>query len=345
MRRRTVVAGIAALTLAAAGCGSGGGGQASIDDKPTATTDSAGGGGGFPVTIEHAKGKTTIEAKPERVVTVGYTDQEPLLALGIKPVGVMDWFGERPYGDWPWEKPLWGGTQPDIIGGGGEKPSLEKIAALDPDLIIGLYSGGDDVDKTFYDKLTAIAPTVLNDAKYADYTTPWQEMTLVAGKATGQEDKAKQLIKDIEDRFAKVRQEHPEFAEQTAAVVDAGNSPKSYYPFASTDPRGQFMTNLGFKPSTELDAKIGKQFGIELSPEQLQLLEVDRLVLLINPKQAEALKKNQLFQQLKVAKEGRVIYLPYDEQDKVGASLAFNSVLSIPYGIDKLVPLLTAKTG
>jgi iron complex transport system substrate-binding protein len=339
VQRRTVLGGIAGLALAAAGCGTGS--QRSIDDRPTSTATA---GTGFPVTIAHAKGKTTIQAKPERVVTVGYTDQEPLLALGIKPVGVMDWFGERPYGDWPWEKPLWGSTQPTIIGGGGEKPSLEKIAELDPDLVIGLYAGGDDIDQAFYDKLTAIAPTVLNDPKYADYTTPWQDMTFVAGQATGQENKAKQLIKSIEDKFANARKDHPEFADQTAVVVDAGTAPKSYYAFASSDPRGQFMTNLGFQKAPAVDEKIGKQFGIEISPEQLDLLDVGRLILLINPKEAEILKKDPLLQQLDVAKEGRIVYLPYDEGDKVGASLAFNSVLSIPYGIDHLVPLLTAKT-
>jgi iron complex transport system substrate-binding protein len=42
-----------------------------------------------------------------------------------------------------------------------------------------------------------------------------------------------------------------------------------------------------------------------------------------------------------VAREGRAIFLPY-EDPPVGAALSFNSVLSIPYAIDQVLPLLTA---
>ena len=65
---------------------------------PSATT----GGGGFPVTIEHKYGETTITEQPERVVTVGFADQDALLALGVMPVGIRDWYGEQPFATWPW---------------------------------------------------------------------------------------------------------------------------------------------------------------------------------------------------------------------------------------------------
>ena len=67
------------------GCGS--------DEEP-ASSRSSSPSSAFPVKIEHALGTTTIPAEPKRVVVVGYTDQEPLLALGVRPVGAMDWFGQ-----------------------------------------------------------------------------------------------------------------------------------------------------------------------------------------------------------------------------------------------------------
>ena len=42
----------------------------------------------FPVTIDHALGSTTIEAKPERVVTWGWSAQDAVLGLGVTPVGM-----------------------------------------------------------------------------------------------------------------------------------------------------------------------------------------------------------------------------------------------------------------
>jgi iron complex transport system substrate-binding protein len=316
--------------LLLAACGS--------DDEPEPAGSKA--SAGFPVTIEHARGKTVIPAAPKRVVTIGYTDHEILLALGIRPVGAMDWFGERPYGKWPWEKPRWGGDTPEIIGAGGKGYNVEKIASLRPDLIIGLYAGADDLDKATYDKLSQIAPTVGPSPEHDDYTTPWQEMTRVAGRAVGKEARANELIAGIERRFADVRRRHPEFADQTAVVVDAGTAPKAYWAFASDDPRGQFMRDLGFKPSPAIDKTAGDKFGFELSPERLELLDVDRLVLLVDPKPAARLKADRLFRSLKVAREERVTYLRYYTDPPVGAALAFNSVLSIPYGIDGVLPLL-----
>src|SRR4051812_46130187 len=41
-----------------------------------------------PVSITHAFGTTTIDAKPERVATVQWANHEVPLALGIVPVGM-----------------------------------------------------------------------------------------------------------------------------------------------------------------------------------------------------------------------------------------------------------------
>ena len=50
----------------------------------------------YPLTIEHKHGSTTIDKAPERIVTVGLLEQDPLLALGVTPVGTTEWFGEHP---------------------------------------------------------------------------------------------------------------------------------------------------------------------------------------------------------------------------------------------------------
>ena len=56
----------------------------------------------FPVTVEHKFGKTTIESEPKRVVTVGYTDQDAALAVGVVPVAVGDFLGGYDWRERPW---------------------------------------------------------------------------------------------------------------------------------------------------------------------------------------------------------------------------------------------------
>ncbi len=66
-------------------------------------------GDGFPVTIEHKYGSTEIGAQPQRVVTIGFTDHDVVLARGVGPVGVGTdddgYSKDQPFGIWPWAQP------------------------------------------------------------------------------------------------------------------------------------------------------------------------------------------------------------------------------------------------
>jgi len=92
--RRRFLAGLSVLAVAPvlAACGSDGSesGGAAKPSSSGAPEESA-----FPVTIKHKWGETTIEKAPERVVCIGLTDQDTLMALGIVPVGVTYWFGDE----------------------------------------------------------------------------------------------------------------------------------------------------------------------------------------------------------------------------------------------------------
>jgi ferric hydroxamate transport system substrate-binding protein len=77
---------------------------------------------------------------------------ENLLALGIQPVGVADIRGYQKYVN---VQPSLAESVVDI--GTRQEPSLEAIAQLKPDLILGVELR----HQTIYDTLSAIAPTLL----------------------------------------------------------------------------------------------------------------------------------------------------------------------------------------
>ncbi len=317
MHSRLLAAVFAAAALIVAGCGD--------SDEPTISSK--------PRTVVHALGTTTVPANPKRIVTVGYSDHETVLALGLKPVGAMDWFGEKTFGKWAWEKPAWGGDLPTIVSQDSFEIDFEKVASLRPDLILGIYA---ELKKLDYDKLSKIAPTVAQSKDSEAYQTPWQEQTRAIAKAVGREEKGAELIKETEGLFADFRKRHPELAQQTATIADAGAAPKNVYAFSERDPRGQVLQALGFNGSPPLAKRIGRKFGAEIAQERFDLLDVDRLFLLIDLPARKRLERDALFSRLAVAREGRVTNLAYYSGDQLGAALAFNTVLSLPYALKGL---------
>ncbi|KUL57129.1 MULTISPECIES: iron-siderophore ABC transporter substrate-binding protein [unclassified Streptomyces] len=317
-----------------AGCGSDSADKES-DDAPAAAA-----GGSFPVSVEHAFGTTKVTEAPKRVVTVGYTDDQAVLALGTKPVGMTDQYpnpaGKSPdiNTQWPWVKDKWGDTKPEVVMANGDSgPNYEKIAALRPDLIVAVYS---EIDKAAYDKLSKIAPTVGRTKGEKElFSAPWQDNTVHIAKALGKEDEGKKLVEGIEDKLAAAKKSHPEFAGQTAVALSWYKD--SVNPFTSTDVRGRLLTGMGFTYQTKVDKVAGGKFSTELSPERMDLIDVDRVIVINDAADTKAIKKDKLFANLDAVKKNKVSYLLDSEGPAVGAAMSQGTALSLPYAIDELV--------
>ncbi|MEU8778367.1 iron-siderophore ABC transporter substrate-binding protein [Streptomyces sp. NPDC048606] len=322
------------------GCGSG------SEDKGDKKSDTKGDGtpaaaaGAFPVTVEHAFGSTKVTKAPQRVVSVGYTDDQNILAFGIKPVGMVDQYPNPPgttpdiNTQWPWVKDKWGDTRPEVVMNNGDSgPNYEKIAALRPDLIVAVYS---EIDQAAYDKLSKIAPTVgRTKAEKEPFSAPWQDNAVHIAKALGQEAKGQEMVKGIEGKLEAARKANPEFAGQTAVALSWYKD--SVAPFTTTDVRGRLVTGIGFKGQTEIDKIAGGKFYTTLSPERMDLIDVDRLFVISDKADQEALKKSELFNNLSAVKNGKVSYLLDSEGPAVGAAISQGTLPSLPYAIDELV--------
>ncbi|MEU5731116.1 MULTISPECIES: iron-siderophore ABC transporter substrate-binding protein [Streptomyces] len=330
---------VAALSAAAlgvgllAGCGSDSTDEAS-DDAPAAVS------GAFPVTVEHAFGSTKITKAPRRVVSVGYTDDQAMLALGVRPVGMVDQYpnpaGKKPdiNTQWPWVKDKWGDTRPEVVMKNGDTgPDYEKIAALRPDLIVAVYS---EIDKAAYDKLSQIAPTVgRTKGEKEPFSAPWQDNAVQIAKALGQENEGTKLVQGIEDKLGAAKKAHPEFANQTAVMLSWYKN--SVAPFTSTDVRGRLVTGIGFTYQTKIDKIADGKFFTVLSPERIDLVDADRVFVINDGADQQALKKFQLFTNLDAVKKDKVSYLLDSEGPAVGAAISQGTLLSLPYAIDQLV--------
>jgi iron complex transport system substrate-binding protein len=315
--------------------------DAATSDAPTTTATGGGEAAGYPVTVEHAHGATTIEQAPERIVTLGYNDQDFVLAFDVTPVAVSDWYGDYEHATWPWAQERLGDTKPEVLNKGtftGEANfNYEAITALEPDLILALYI---DVDDTAYGLLSAIAPTVVRTADYPDFGMPWQETTRLVGQVLAQPDRAEEMIADVDQLFEEAAGAHPEFAGKTAAVAEQFEGGSSFVRSAN-DQRTKILTSLGFVFPDDLAELTGDLDGAEVSDEQMALLDVDFLVWNVGhePTLRAEIEAKPLYSQLEVVKAGHSIFI---EDPLVAGALTWGTVLSIPYALEALVPQFAA---
>jgi iron complex transport system substrate-binding protein len=329
--RRSALAAAAGLVLLLAACGSN-------DDQTPAAAGSNGPAAevAFPVTIDHKFGSTTIKSEPKRIVVVGLVEQDALLSVGVVPVGTTEWFGEQPGAIWRWATGKLGGAAKPAVLTNTDGIQFEKVAALRPDLILGLYSGLTDQD---YKTLSKIAPTVAQPPGAVDFGASWQDVTRTVGKAVGRSAQADQVVGDVQAKLAAVRTAHPEFVGRTALMA---TTYEGYYVYGPQDARGRLLTDLGFTLPDGLAAVTGKDFGANLSRERTDMLNTDVLIWLVDDyaKDKAKVQADPLYAKLAVKTGGRDIYLTNTEL--VGSATSFVTALSLPYLLDKLVPQMAA---
>jgi iron complex transport system substrate-binding protein len=325
IRRLSLVTAFVAVAGLLAACGDDGAQESAAPEA----------GSVFPVTVEHKFGQTVVPSDPRRIAVIGLSEQDIVLALGKVPIATTEWYGEQPSAVWPWAQDKLGGAKPTVLST-ADGFEFEKIAALNPDLIVGTNSGMKQAD---YTKLAAIAPTIPGVKGSADYFSPWEEQTVQVAKALGKETEGKALVDGIKADFAKVAAANPEFAGKTATFSQNAFYDGKIYVY----PPGlntEFLTMLGFTINPELTALAevpGQQAAI--SAENLSKIDADVLVVAAEkPEDITNLEKVPTYTRLGAVSGKRTVYT----DPILSGAMYFISPLSLPYVLEKLPPLLKA---
>jgi iron complex transport system substrate-binding protein len=149
--------------------------------------------------IEHAGGETTICGQPQKVVALEPKVLSMMLALDVQPAAYADaYLLQSPQFDNPSQQIPYLGqfvTSQPVNLGERNQPSLERLALLKPDLILGINAQENP-------QLSAIAPTVLIDI---DTVENWKDNLQVVAQALAREDRVQQVIDSHHQQLAEVR--------------------------------------------------------------------------------------------------------------------------------------------
>jgi iron complex transport system substrate-binding protein len=326
MSRRNLLfgaAGAAAVGLLAA-CGD-------DTDTPSGGGSSAGTGGAFPAKVTHQFGVTEVPAAPARVVSLGWADADVLLALGVVPVGILDWFQAWPQGVGPWAQSRLNGAKPQVLK--GPEINFEAVATLKPDLVT--FTKSDNVKAT-WEKLEKLSPTLSGPAGTLPYGTSLGDQTRLIAEALGRKADGDKLVADTAKILAAAKETNPAFAGKSICVAAAFGG--QYGAYTRGDGRVQFLEALGFTNSPKIEDLKPTSFYAEVSKERVALLDAD-LTIVFGLGAGAELKKDTVLNSIPSAKAGRLIIV--DDADLVNA-FSTNSVLSTPYTLEKFLPTLKA---
>jgi iron complex transport system substrate-binding protein len=229
-------AALLALALTVAGCGSG-----TVSD-PGAEARS-GSGDAAAITVDTVRGPVSLDRPATRVVSLEWAYTEELLALGVTPVGNADNSGYRTWVRAP------GAELPQKVTDVGtrQEPSIERIRALRPDLIVA----DEGRIKANYQQLTGIAPVVSFDPTAGTALRTMKGDFTELAVAVGKREQARQVLDrmDATAREVKARLDEAGKAKARFALAQGMtvNGSPSIRMFTAESLAGQVLERSGLR--------------------------------------------------------------------------------------------------
>ncbi|MFD4927562.1 ABC transporter substrate-binding protein [Peribacillus butanolivorans] len=213
----------------------------------------------FPITIKDATGeKVTIEEQPKKIVTLIPSNTEVVFALGLgkKVVGVSD------NDNYPEETK-------EIEKVGGMEMNTELIVSLKPDLVLAHASSAHNSNEGLQQlKDAGIDVLVVNDAQSFDEV--YESIDMI-GQATGEHDKAKEIVANMKTKLKKIQEKAKSVKdeERKTVLVEVSPSPDIYTPGKNTFMNEMLNIISAENAAAELDgwAKIDEESMIAANPD------------------------------------------------------------------------------
>ena len=252
------------------------------------------------VVVEHKLGTAEVPKNPEKVVVFDFGTLDTLDYLGIDVVGV-------PQTNIPSYLEKYAGDEYENVGSLKE-PDFEKIAEIDPDLII--ISGR---QAELYDQFTELAETIYFELDPANYMESFENNATTIGEIFGKEAEVEEGINEVKESIEAIK-EKAEATDEKALIILANDDKISAY---GPNSRFGFIHDvLGVTPVDEnIEASthgmnISFEYVVDNDPDILYV--IDRSAAVGGETSAEQLVENELVEKTKAYQNDRIYYLNPD---------------------------------
>jgi iron complex transport system substrate-binding protein len=248
--------------------------------------------------VQHMFGEACVPADPQRIVTLSLPTLGHALRLGVKPIGST-------YIDGKYSLPYLENKLDGIDVLGSDRPNLERLLSLQPDLIVGL-----EWEEAIYPLLSRIAPTVLDDW---GGTENWRDHFNFVAEVLGKQTEAQQTWDHYYQRIEQLKQALGDrYQNKTISLVFL--APGVIFSEAKGSFPDSILKDVGLQRPASQDV-IVPFTQLQFSEEELNKADGDILLVggLTKDDQdtLEKLKQKPLWQQLRAVQRNRVYVIDY----------------------------------
>jgi iron complex transport system substrate-binding protein len=239
--------------------------------------------------IKTVNGDVEVPVNPTRIIAGEYLGS--LIALGVTPIGTSDHHIKNPY----FQEYL-----KDVENIGDGNGNLEKIMALDPDLIIM-----DDMYAELNEQLAKIAPTVV--IPYASLQTVNEEIAYF-GELLNKSREAESWLADYDQRISAAKESVLKAVPTDATFSVLEISDKSIMAVGSQFGKGgqPIYKGFGFNPPAGVAAEMADPGWASVSIEALPKYAGDYIVLTSDSLTLDEIKAEPVWSSLDAVKNNRV---------------------------------------
>lgn len=288
MKRFIYILIILLLGVVIAGCGS----TNENNDETSASKET--------IVVNHELGETKVPKNPEKVIVFDFGMLDTLDYLGIDVIGV-------PQMNIPDYLEKYRSNDYENIGSLKE-PDFEKIANIDPDLIIISTRQADQ-----YDELSKLGAVIHLGVDYENYYDSFKENVTIIGEIFSKEKDVEEALTDIEERINALTDKAKEI-DQKALIILANEDKISAY-----GPNSRFgvIHDLFGIPAADqkIEASthgmnISFEYVLEMDPDLLYV--IDRSAAIGDEPAAKNIVENRLMKSTKVLQNDDIYYLSPD---------------------------------
>jgi|SRR5690625_3824154 len=262
------------------------------------------------IKITHELGESSVQKNPEKIIVFDFGALDTLDKLGIEVTGV-------PQGNIPAYLDKYSSNDYENVGSLKE-PDFEKIAEIDPDLII--ISGR---QSTLYDQLEELGPTVYIGIDTTRYMDSFKENLNIIGEIFDKTAEIEEEINTIEQSIETLQEKASKQNKKGLIILANDNKISAYGPNSRFgiihDVFGIPAVDENIEASTH-GQNVSFEYIRETDPDLLYV--IDRTAAVGGETSAESLVENKLSESTKAYQNDQIYYLNPDYWYLSGGGLA-----------------------